>query len=62
MQRNSRLPRKPMNSGDEWDVLTDAREFYCYTQRSKVCKKIKKAYNKKERKWLDKEFLVMDMD
>jgi hypothetical protein len=55
MQGTTKLPRKPMTSGGEYDVLTpEARKFYCYTHRSKVCKKIKRAYNKKERKWLDR--------
>ena len=58
MQGTNRLPRKPMKSGDEYDVLTKARKFYCYTQRPKVCKKVKKAYNKKERKWLDRVFMM----
>ena len=46
-----------MNSGDEYDVLTKARKFYSYTQRPKVCKKVKRAYNKKERRWLDRVFI-----
>ena len=54
----NRLPRKPMNSGEEYDVLTNARKFYCYTQRPKVCKKVKRAYNKKERRWLDRVFMM----
>jgi hypothetical protein len=54
------MKRKPMNNGEEFDVLTKARKFYCYTQRPKVCKKIKRAYNKKERRWLDKLLLGRD--
>jgi len=49
-----------MNNGEEFDVLTKARKYYCYTQRPKVCKKIKRAYNKKERRWLDKLLLGRD--
>jgi len=45
-----------MNPSCEADVLTDARKYYCYTSRPGVCKKIKRAYNKRERKWIKKTF------
>jgi hypothetical protein len=46
----------PMNPSCEADVLTDARKYYCYTSRPGVCKKIKRSYNKRERKWIKKTF------
>jgi len=45
--------RMPMKTGDEYDGLTKWKRVFNW--RSGQRKKIKKAYNKKERKWLDKE-------
>jgi len=44
------MKRMPMRTGDEWDALTKAKRFFHW--RSKVRKRIKKQYNKKERQWL----------
>ena len=38
----------PMKSADEYDALTKARRFYHW--RAGAVKKIKKAFNKRERK------------
>ena len=43
------IKRIPMK-GYEFDVLTKARHFYCYTKRPGVCKRIKRQYNKRFRK------------
>lgn len=45
--------RMPMKTGDEYDALTTAKKYLKWRVGQR--KKIKKAYNKKERKWLDKE-------
>jgi hypothetical protein len=58
MQFSTRIPRMPMNPSYEADVLTDARKYYCYTSRPGVCKKIKRGYNKRERKWIKQNFGV----
>lgn len=43
--------RIPLKGGDEYDALTKARKWYKYLNRSKVVKKIKRAYNKRFRKY-----------
>ena len=45
------MKRKPLSTGDEYDALTKAKKYHKF--RAGERKKIKKAYNKKERKWLD---------
>jgi hypothetical protein len=45
--------RMPMKTGDEYDGLTKWKGLLKW--RTGERKRIKKAYNKKERKWLDKE-------
>ena len=44
------MKRMPLKTGDEQDALTRARKFY-HWKRGQL-KRIKRAYNKKERKWL----------
>ena len=51
------MKRKPLTTGDEYDALTKAKRFHKF--RSGDRKKIKKIYNKKERKWLD-SLLIKD--
>jgi capsid portal protein len=41
--------RTPMKGGDEYDGLTKARKFYLW--KSGQMKKIKRAYNKRFRKY-----------
>ena len=41
--------RIPMKGGDEYDALTKARKFYLW--KSGQLKKIKRAYNKRFRKY-----------
>ena len=43
-------PKIPLKGGDEFDALTNQRQFYVYLSRSGVVKKIKRAYNKRFRK------------
>ena len=47
------MKRMPMKTGDEYDALTRFKKLLRW--RSGQRKAIKRAYNKKERKWLDKE-------
>jgi hypothetical protein len=49
------LPREPAKSGEEQDVLSRyARSIYKYTQRPRVCSKVKRAVRRRERhKMLD---------
>ena len=47
------MKRMPMKTGDEYDALTRFKKFLKW--RSGQRKTIKRAYNKKERKWLDKK-------
>ena len=42
--------RIPLAGGDEQDVFTRARRFYCYTQRPGVCARIKAKYNRRLRR------------
>ena len=46
------MKRKPLSTGDEYDALTKAKKYHKF--RSGDRKKIKKNYNKKERRWLDR--------
>ena len=50
---NKRIPmmnkRIPMKGGDEYDALTKARKFHLW--RAGQVKKIKRAYNKRFRKY-----------
>ena len=50
MEVSQNFKRIPFICSDEYDVLTPARKFYCYTDRSRVCKQVKKRYNKRFRK------------
>ena len=52
---NMRL-RKPMKIADEYDALTPAKNVHHFRPGER--KKIKKAYNKKERKWLDRILMM----
>lgn len=47
------MKRMPMKTGDEYDALTRWKKFLKWKAGQR--KKIKRAFNKKERKWLDKE-------
>jgi len=51
------MKRKPLTTGDEYDALTKAKKYHNF--RSGDRKKIKKIYNKKERRWLDR-LLIKD--
>ena len=42
--------RIPLKGGDEYDAF-EMRKWYKYLNRSKVVKKIKRAYNKRFRKY-----------
>ena len=42
----------PLKTGDEYDALTRWKKFLHWKPGER--KRIKKAYNKKERKWLNK--------
>ena len=45
------VPREPAKSGDEQDVLSRyARSIHKYTQRPRVCSKIKRAVRRRERR------------
>ena len=52
------MKRKPFTTGDEYDALTKAKKYHNF--RSGDRKKIKKNYNKKERKWLDRLLIEAD--
>jgi len=41
----------PVRGGFEQDVFSSARRVLCYTQRPGVCRKAKKAYSKRLRKF-----------
>ena len=42
--------RQKLKGGDEWDVVGSWRKYYCYLQRSGVCKAIKAKMNRRERR------------
>jgi len=42
--------RIPAINGCEQDVFTNARRFYCYTQRPGVCAHIKRGYQRRLRR------------
>ena len=46
----------PLKTGDEYDALTNAKKYFKF--RAGDRKKNKKAYNKKERKWLTRIFMM----
>ena len=52
---NMRL-RKPMKTADEYDALTKAKNVHHFRPGER--KKIKKAYNKKERRWLNRILMM----
>jgi hypothetical protein len=52
------MKRKPLTTGDEYDALTKAKKYYNFKSGDR--KKIKKNYNKKERKWLDRLLIEAD--
>ena len=52
------MKRKPLTTGDEYDALTKAKKYYNFKSGDR--KKIKKNYNKKERKWLDSLLIEAD--
>ena len=54
------MKRKPLSTGDEYDALTKAKKYHKF--RSGDRKKIKKNYNKKERRWLDKLLIEDDKE
>ena len=43
------MPRA-VKSGDEQDVLTRARRFYCWTRKAGACKRVKRRANRRERR------------
>jgi hypothetical protein len=53
------MKRAPLKSGDEYDALTRAKKYYIWKSGDR--KAIKKSYNKRERKWLDK-LLIKEED
>lgn len=52
------MKRMPMKNGDEFDAFTRWKNLLRF--RSGQRKKIKKKYNRRERKWLDKLLLWRD--
>lgn len=44
--------RAPMKSGDDYDALTPAKKWHNWASGQR--KSIKKAFNKRERKWFKK--------
>ena len=52
------MKRKPLTTGDVYDALTKAKKYYNFKSGDR--KKIKKNYNKKERKWLDRLLIEAD--
>ncbi len=56
------MKRMPMSDEGEHDVLTNARQYYCYTQRAGVTKKIKQRYNRKERKYMSNLLIKEGLD
>ena len=48
--------RKPMKTADEYDALTTAKNVHHFRPGER--KKIKKAYNKKERRWLNRILMM----
>ncbi len=47
--------RGKLHGGTEWDVFTRWRKVLCYTSRAGVCKTVKRAYNKRQRKLVKME-------
>ncbi len=47
--------RLPLKGAIEYDVHTGWRHVLCYTSRAGVCKKGKRAYNKRARKFHKQE-------
>jgi hypothetical protein len=47
------IKRMPLKTGDEYDALTKEGKRWHRTFRAGVRKKVKRAFNKKERRWLD---------
>jgi len=50
------MKRIKLICGDEFDVLTKARKVYKYTQKSGVCKKVKRRYNRRFRQIAKQEY------
>ena len=48
--------RKPMKTADEYDALTQAKNVHHFRPGQR--KKIKKTYNKKERRWLNRILMM----
>ena len=48
--------RKPMKTADEYDALTQSKNVHHFRPGKR--KKIKKAYNKKERRWLNRILMM----
>jgi len=46
------MKRMPMRNGDEYDALTSARKHYYW--RRGALRRIKRAYRRAERRWLDR--------
>lgn len=42
--------RAKLKGGGEWDVFSRWRRVLCYTSRSGVCKRVKRQFNKRQRK------------
>lgn len=43
-------PREPARSGDEQDVLSRWRPYYCWTQRAGATSKVKRRVRRRERR------------
>ena len=41
---------RPVRGGAEQDVFTRWRRLYCYTQRARVCKKVKTSASRRDRR------------
>lgn len=55
MQSSNNDKKLPLKSGFEQDVHTGWRHALCYTSRAGVCKKGKRTYNKRHRKFFKQE-------
>jgi len=53
-------PKIKMTSGEEFDALTNAKQFYMYLTKAGVSASIKKGYNKRFRKEGKKECDIVE--
>ena len=54
--------RIPLKGAIEYDILTNARNYYCYTDKPGICKWVKRKYNKRFRKKTKQELRGLTYD